>query len=217
MKFGGMHLHMILVIAVICVVIYVFYVSKDIVSIDKEVKTLQAKVDAMANRMQMTPPPQQMAGGLKTPIGGLQHAQLQSHPPQQQHRPLATMSPQAQAATPSPTPRASFQSMVAPVKAAPVVIEEIDDDTTDEESTVTTDDDDSDGDSDNERLRVLNLIDSLNDTEAAAEAVVAIKTEPVEDLSKLTWNEIKERCRSLNIPIKGSNKEQLLLKLSSVP
>jgi hypothetical protein len=47
MKFSGFHLHMALLVVVICLVLYIFYVSKDIVSLDKEVRVLKQKVDAI--------------------------------------------------------------------------------------------------------------------------------------------------------------------------
>lgn len=47
MNFSGFHLHMALVIGLICIVIYVFYVSKDIVTIDREVRSLRARIETL--------------------------------------------------------------------------------------------------------------------------------------------------------------------------
>ena len=51
MKFSGLHFHMVLVIALICVIVYIFYVSKDIVTIDNEVRNLKIKVDNMQRQL----------------------------------------------------------------------------------------------------------------------------------------------------------------------
>jgi hypothetical protein len=56
MKFSGFHLHMVLVVGLICVIVYAFYISKDIVTLDKEVRSLKGKLDSiemyMANQAQ---------------------------------------------------------------------------------------------------------------------------------------------------------------------
>ncbi len=52
MKLGGLHMHMVLVIAMICVIIYVFYISKDIMTLDKEVRVLKVKLQTMEQMQQ---------------------------------------------------------------------------------------------------------------------------------------------------------------------
>ena len=47
MKFCGLQLHMVLVLAVICIILYVFYISKDIVHVEKEMRILRHDLDAL--------------------------------------------------------------------------------------------------------------------------------------------------------------------------
>ena len=51
MKFSGLHFHMILLVAIICVVIYVFYVSKDILTLDNEVRNLKTKIELLQKQL----------------------------------------------------------------------------------------------------------------------------------------------------------------------
>jgi hypothetical protein len=45
MKFTGLHFHMVLVIGLICVILYVFYISKDILTIDNELKNIKKQME----------------------------------------------------------------------------------------------------------------------------------------------------------------------------
>jgi hypothetical protein len=47
MKFSGLHFHMVLVIGLICVILYVFYISKDILTIDNELKNIKRQMETM--------------------------------------------------------------------------------------------------------------------------------------------------------------------------
>ena len=51
MKFSGLHFHMVLVIALICVIVYVFYISKDILTIDNEIRTIKGQIDIIARHL----------------------------------------------------------------------------------------------------------------------------------------------------------------------
>jgi SAP domain len=47
MKFSGIHFHMVLVVGLICVIIYVFYISKDILTIDSELKNMRIQMETL--------------------------------------------------------------------------------------------------------------------------------------------------------------------------
>ena len=51
MKFCGLQLHMVLVLAVICIIMYVFYISKDISHLEKELRILRHDVDTQTMKM----------------------------------------------------------------------------------------------------------------------------------------------------------------------
>jgi SAP domain len=46
MKFSGIHIHMALVVGLICVIVYLFYISKDILALDEEVMKLKKQVQS---------------------------------------------------------------------------------------------------------------------------------------------------------------------------
>jgi hypothetical protein len=54
MKFSGLHLHMILVVVIICIILYIFYVSKDIITLDSQVRQLRLKLDLLEQKTQQT-------------------------------------------------------------------------------------------------------------------------------------------------------------------
>ncbi len=238
-KFSGLHLHMVLVLAVICVVAYVFYISKDIVALDREIKMLHGKVEQLASRLQSAPqqqPRPQQGAAAQAPPGALQQQQ-------------AKMMAQARAAgLPAKTGVATPAPAVYPAKtqmaarhpsaaqhqhAAPLPkVFQIDDDTEDETEDETEEETEQTEQSEEELTETGSdtaerVKEILSNVEASAEAEVdaapvKIKepTVEVEDsapaadaIQKLSWNEIKDKCRELGIPIKGSNKEQLLAKL----
>lgn len=196
MKFSGLHLHMVLVLAVICVVVYVFYVSRDIVTLDKEVKMLHSKVEQLAARaMQQRPlPPPQQHAAMQPPI---------------QAKPMPRP-----AASPSMAPPVVPASQGVPPSAMPspplaAVAEE--DDISESGSYTETE---TSSETTEKIKEILNEVDSASSTKdievlSTTEAVVT------PDYSKLSWNEIKEKCRERGIPIKGFNKEQLLAKLNT--
>ena len=51
MKFSGLHFQMVLVIALICVIVYVFYISKDILIIDNELRSVKDQLQSMQKQM----------------------------------------------------------------------------------------------------------------------------------------------------------------------
>jgi hypothetical protein len=228
-KFSGLHLHMVLVLAVICVVAYVFYISKDIVALDREIKMLHGKVEQLAGRLQspsqQPPRPQQGAA----PAAAQQQAKLMAQA-------RAATAPQGVTKTSSPAPAVFPAKAAAPVPARPQAqpavvptprpkVFEIADETEDTEGSEDTEETEdeltetSSADSDTaERVKEI-----LSNVEAGAEAqvekveveepVIEVQASPAESLQKLSWTEIKDKCREMGIPIKGSNKEQLLGKL----
>lgn len=50
MKFSGLHFHMVLVIGLICIIVYIFYMSKDILSLDNEVMQLKQQIEIIQRR-----------------------------------------------------------------------------------------------------------------------------------------------------------------------
>ena len=214
MKFTGMHLHLILVAAVICVVLYVFYISRDIVLIDKEVKALHDRLDIM---MKASPP---------------------GATPRPNAKPMPTTSPMVGGApyprpTPAPVPTAPVAQVAkaAPVapRQPPAVLQQsrvtfISDDDDDDETEdmvsddmsssvdiqadvvkMEADDDDSQSDTTDKLKQMLDAEDTPHVTPQPVPAVPSFES--------LSWAEIKDRCKKLNITIRGSTKDQLIHKL----
>jgi hypothetical protein len=251
MKFTGMHLHLILVAAVICVVLYVFYISRDIVLIDKEVKALHAKLDMIVksgnvrpnNAAGIAPAPAQPSQA-STPYPTSQQPSS-SRPPaappsttqqqqQQQQRSMAPVASPAVVASPAPQ-RVATSFAPAPQTAKPSVTKYVDDieddlDVTDDDdddvassidiqaqvsklSSINDDDgDDASSSSSDTTEKLKELLDAVAEEEEEHDEAPAAAT-PEDGFDKLSWNEIKERCKKLNIPIRGSTKDQLIQKL----
>ena len=53
MQFSGLHFHMVLVVALICVIVYVFYISKDILTLDSEVRSVKGQVEFLQQQLQL--------------------------------------------------------------------------------------------------------------------------------------------------------------------
>jgi uncharacterized membrane protein len=87
MKFSGLHLHMALVVALICVIVYVFYISKDILTIDTEVRNLKKQVEAVQRAIQQ---PAQAPVAPAPPVAPLAPVFF---PPSTQEVPLTNASP----------------------------------------------------------------------------------------------------------------------------
>jgi hypothetical protein len=254
MKFTGMHLHLILVAAVICVVLYVFYISRDIVQIDKEVKALHAKIDQIAKvgisrgftpavptsmppSQSSTPyPPSQPPIALSSPAAAQPLAttpvpatsggsQLQL----QQRSRVATSS---DARNPTPMPATRLNAPKSNPPQRPDVQYSDDDEDDDDVEDLVSDADDDDApssidvqaqvsklssitedessDSDDTDEKLQELLDAVN---ADVERSETPSNQQEDGFDKLSWNEIKERCKKLNIPIRGSTKDQLIQKL----
>jgi hypothetical protein len=240
-KFSGLHLHMVLVLAVICVVAYVFYISKDIVALDREIKMLHGKVEQLASRMQ-SPSQQPPRPSGAAPGGGSAALQQQQAKLMAQARgtavpqgvaktaavtPAPAVFPPAKAAGAAPVPPRPQAPQQVPQQQAtprPKVFEiedsEEEEDTTEEETTEETEDEIPETGSDTAE-RVKELLSNVEAGGSGAsgvevkveEPVVEVKESPPDSLQKLSWTEIKDKCREMGIPIKGSNKEQLLGKL----
>lgn len=216
LKFSNLHLHMVLVVAIICVVAYVFYISKDIVAIDREIKMLHGKVEQLANALSQGPRPvgnvvqQQQAMPVRPPAA----APAQTRPVVPAAKPVAPAAAQAAAPTLMKKPTAPATTQKA------IIIEE---DSEDETETATEDEtetgtESSDSDTTERIKEILSNVEQQQQATTTPEPVVEAivqdsQTSNAETLQKLTWNEIKDRCRELGIPIKGSNKDQLLAKL----
>lgn len=56
MKFSGLHFHMVLVVALLCVIVYVFYISKDIITIDNELRSIKGQMDVIHRHLQQPIP-----------------------------------------------------------------------------------------------------------------------------------------------------------------
>lgn len=238
MKFTGMHLHLILVAAVICVVLYVFYISRDIVLIDKEVKALHDRLDMLMKtpprpvqaasagpaNLKPTPTTSSMAGApyprpqppAVAPLAKLAPSPLSTAPPSKQAPPVARM-------TPSPVPQQARVSFISD--------DDDDDDDEETEDIVSEEsddiqahvvklevDDDEDEDDESKLKKMLDAV--VNDTQnppappaSPASPASPAPPAPTTSFDNLSWSDIKDRCKKLNIAIRGSTKDQLLAKL----
>ena len=233
MQLNGFHLHIILVVAMICIVVYVFYIARDIIAIDREVKTLCARVEHLATVKQG--PPQQVPGTHNLPNGQvLQGARQQQMPAMLK----PTFAMQA-GAPPAAQPRAQPIANTNHVKVAPIAQSKL---STVAEDTDTDTDTDATSDSSDETESIEDITVNKGTTEAkplvkievgdkaVVEEEVDAEIEEIKQMleptsestndkdtySNLSWNEIKDLCRKRGIAIKGFNKEQLLAKLKEV-
>jgi hypothetical protein len=72
MKLCGVQLQMVLVLAVVCIIMYVFYISKDIVHVEKEMRILRHDVDTLNMKLKQmarhqSKPPAFMAAQVLVP------------------------------------------------------------------------------------------------------------------------------------------------------
>jgi hypothetical protein len=236
MKFTGMHLHLILVAAVICVVLYVFYISRDIVLIDKEVKALHDRLDIL---MKASPPsatsrPMNVVNAKPMPnstpmVGGAPYPRPTPAPVT-----AAPVSSTAQAAPEAPRQPPASSPPVAPKHTQRVTFVSDDDDDTEDETEdmvsddmsssidiqahvvkMEADDDDSQSDTTDKLKQMLDAVDTpVVPPPSPAPAPASVPAVP--GFESLSWAEIKDRCKKLNISIRGSTKDQLIHKLKEV-
>jgi hypothetical protein len=220
MKFSGLHFHMVLVVGLICVIVYVFYISKDILTLDTEVRQLKQHVDVLNRRVGS-------GGQGQMPIGAI--GASRQMPPVV--APSAGVVPEvAHVATQRETFQVPTQQHVVREVVADVVTASESDD----------EDDDNDSDIDNERIRrILNSMQEdaeedeeevpvshvsegqvpvVSDSDAEQVATATVETsQPVNEEAPKTYSviELRAMCKERGVSQKGT-KDQLRERLGLV-
>ena len=222
MKFSSLHFHMVLVVALICVVVYVFYISKDILTLDTELRCVKNELDGVKRQLQTLPPPGSSSDANNQCVLPTRPQTPTNAPNAPVVAPITPVAPVGPPTAPD-APSAPVKAKKVAAKTVVIVEEHADDD--DAESVDTQqvremvnnmqhgDDDDIMATADDEGIQG---IQGIREPSGAAPAPVSSHNETTifADLASHSLVELKAMCRELDLPYKGS-KAELVARLSN--
>jgi hypothetical protein len=217
------HLTAILVVSVVCLIIYVFYVSKDIISIERQIQAQQAQLDEQAKHIAYALSTKQAQTQTKGVFksgedDGFAFDKLPTPPSSPPPFKMPTETKQ-HAEKPAPVvPVVPAEPASAAVDVVVMDVSDVDIAIVDEDIVSIQDDipvpDELEVNAADDQTLAGDLAGD-HDSDKENDGFPTAKEKELAKIRTLSWAELKLLCKRKNMSIRGLNKEQLVKKLES--